>query len=154
MSVLNITPKSISDLAGLRPGDAILKINDVQTSWMEHNRAKTEMIQSGNEIKLTIKRQAVDITKLQVTPLRQLKSNSPVSPVFYTAPPPAPKTNLTVEKTDYIDIGSSHNRAAMPFNREVGNTIEYKAAKPSNWKEGDYKKLMENPNEKEQSKII
>lgn len=26
----------------------------------------------------------------------------------------------------------------MPFNREIGNTIVYQAAKPNNWKPGDY----------------
>jgi hypothetical protein len=28
----------------------------------------------------------------------------------------------------------------MPFNREVGNTIVYEAAKPTNWQPGDYTK--------------
>ena len=99
LSILQITPNSISDVAGLRPGDAILKINDVETSWMEHSRAKQELIRSGNEIKLTIQRAAVDISKPQFTPLSQLKSNMPVNPATYTPPPPAPKTNLTAEKT-------------------------------------------------------
>jgi len=104
LSILNIIPNSISDLAGLKPGDAIVKINDVETSWMEHSRAKQELIRSGNEIKLTIKRQAVDITKPQFTPLAQLKSKQPVNPATYTPPPPAPKTNLTVEKTVKIHL--------------------------------------------------
>jgi hypothetical protein len=32
----------------------------------------------------------------------------------------------------------------MPFNREVGNTIDYKAAKPANWKPGDYTQWTNN----------
>ena len=66
---------------------------------MEHNRAKQELTRSGNEIKLTIKRHAVDTSKPQFTPLTQLKTKTPFSPTFYTPPPPAPKTKLEVEKT-------------------------------------------------------
>lgn len=33
-------------------------------------------------------------------------------------------------------IGSSHNRAAMPFDARVGNEMTYQAAKPSNWQPG------------------
>jgi hypothetical protein len=40
-------------------------------------------------------------------------------------------------------IGSSHNRAPMPFNREIGNTIVYQATKPANWQPGDYTKWTE-----------
>jgi len=38
----------------------------------------------------------------------------------------------------------------MPFNRQVGNSIDYRAAKPTNWKDGDYKKYIE----KEPGKIL
>jgi hypothetical protein len=37
----------------------------------------------------------------------------------------------------------------MPFNVKVGDSIEYKAAKPTNWKDGDYKKIMNNTVEME-----
>jgi hypothetical protein len=37
----------------------------------------------------------------------------------------------------------------MPFNREVGSSIDYKAAKPANWQPGDYTQFME-PNEQHQ----
>ena len=56
LSILQITPHSIADLAGLRPGDAITHINGVETNWMEHSRAKTELIRCGNDFKLTIER--------------------------------------------------------------------------------------------------
>ena len=37
----------------------------------------------------------------------------------------------------------------MPFNVKVGSEIEYKAAKPTNWKDGDYKKIINNSIERE-----
>lgn len=43
-----------------------------------------------------------------------------------------------------INIGTSHNRAPMPFNTRVGNGIDYKSAKPTNWTEGDYTKWSQN----------
>ena len=50
LSILQITPNSIADKAGLKIGDAIIKINDQDTVWMEHNRAKMELIRSGKII--------------------------------------------------------------------------------------------------------
>lgn len=35
-----------------------------------------------------------------------------------------------------MHIGSSHNRAAMPFDARVGNEMTYQAAKPANWQPG------------------
>lgn len=37
----------------------------------------------------------------------------------------------------------------MPFNKEVGNSIDYKSAKPTNWKAGDYTKWAPQPAQKE-----
>lgn len=56
LSILSVAPGSVADLAGLRAGDAIVKINDMDTSWMEHSRAKTEIVRCGNDFRLTIRR--------------------------------------------------------------------------------------------------
>ena len=32
----------------------------------------------------------------------------------------------------------------MPFNAQVGSTIDYKSAKPTNWKQGDYTQWIDN----------
>jgi C-terminal processing protease CtpA/Prc len=40
----------------LLAGDAILKINDQETSWMDHQKAKSQLQMQGNEINLTIER--------------------------------------------------------------------------------------------------
>ena len=40
----------------------------------------------------------------------------------------------------------------MPFNSQVGSTIDYKAAKPTNWKDGDYKKWTAESTEKDPCK--
>jgi hypothetical protein len=93
----------------------------------------------------------VDINKpTQLTPLNQLKTNAPVNPSQLGPPPPARKTDLTVDKSDSIKIGSSHNRAPMPFNSAVGTTMDYKASKPENWQAGDYTKWTGDPQQQPQ----
>ena len=56
MNKKEITPGTIADQVGLRPGDAILKINNIDTNWMEHNRAKQEIMNAGNEFWLLVER--------------------------------------------------------------------------------------------------
>ncbi len=53
---LEVTENSLADHVGLRPGDAIIKINNAETSWMEHNRAKQEIINAGDEVWITVVR--------------------------------------------------------------------------------------------------
>ena len=57
-------------------------------------------------------------------------------------------------KQESIAIGSSHNRAPMPFNKQVGNGIDYVSSKPTNWKPGDYTKWTNEPGAKEQRNFI
>jgi S1-C subfamily serine protease len=54
--VSNVESGSVADYAGLRAGDVILSINDVNVMAMDHNRAKMEFLRCGNDFKLTIKR--------------------------------------------------------------------------------------------------
>ncbi len=41
----------------------------------------------------------------------------------------------------------------MPFNREIGNSVVYQAAKPNNWQPGDYTKWT-NDNESNQNNYL
>ena len=54
---------------------------------------------------------------------------------------------------EFIDIGTSHNRAPMPFNKDVGSSVDYRATKPTNWKDGDYKKWINNSTEQDPGNI-
>lgn len=51
-----VTPNSIAEQVGLRPGDAILKINNMETSWMDHNRGKQEIVCAGDDFWLEVQR--------------------------------------------------------------------------------------------------
>lgn len=135
LSVLEVTMGSVAAQVGLKPGDAILKINNVDTNWMDHNRAKQELMDAGDAFWLLVERNAVNTFKPQVTPLSALKTRKPVN--NYPTPQPV-KTSLAADKMPTINIGTSHNRAPMPFNRNVGSSVVYQAQKADNWKEGDY----------------
>ena len=41
-----VSDNSIAQRAGLRSGDAIVKINETETQWMDHARAKQEIIRT------------------------------------------------------------------------------------------------------------
>lgn len=110
LSILSVVSNSVAERCGLRVGDAILKINDVETSWMSHSQAKQEIIRAGNDFVLLVERNAVDPSKPAVakTPINKLKVNAPVDPWALSPPPPATKTDLTIEKK--VILGSRLNR--------------------------------------------
>lgn len=140
LSILDVTQHSLAHQVGLRPGDAIIKVNNSETGWMDHNRAKQEIMNTGDEIWLTIVRNAVNTFKPQVTPLSALKMNVPHNSGRYPVAAPI-QTSLAADKQPSILVGSSHNRAPMPFNKNIGTSVVYQAAKPSNWQAGDYTRL-------------
>jgi hypothetical protein len=59
LSILQITANSIAEKAGLKIGDEIIKINDLDTKRMEHNRAKMELMRCG--IKKFFERKFIDL---------------------------------------------------------------------------------------------
>jgi C-terminal processing protease CtpA/Prc len=92
---LKVTEGSVAYNAGLRAGDTILAINDIDTSKLEHNEAKQEIILAGDEFRLIVLRNSIDITKPKYTPLSQLRS-LPIKDLG--KPAEIPKTDLTVLK--------------------------------------------------------
>lgn len=46
----------MGDRSGLRPGDGILKINNVPATYLDHEQAKMEIIRSGNELDFVVQR--------------------------------------------------------------------------------------------------
>ena len=51
-----MNPNSISGHAGLKVGDAIVRIGKTDVTGFTHEQARGEMIRSGNEIELMVQR--------------------------------------------------------------------------------------------------
>ncbi|XP_050391381.1 PDZ and LIM domain protein 3 isoform X1 [Patella vulgata] len=119
LSIQVVQPNSVAERSGLKPQDAILRINNSAADNFSHEDAKMEIVRSGNDIQLLIQRGAVKIWKPQVTNLSELRPAElkPVKTQGGQEFAPVQKTSLAVNKPDTgpCTIGSSHNRAAKPF---------------------------------------
>uniref|UniRef100_A0A2C9KYK9 PDZ and LIM domain protein 3 n=1 Tax=Biomphalaria glabrata TaxID=6526 RepID=A0A2C9KYK9_BIOGL len=73
LSIQSVNPGSVSEQCGLKPGDAILAINNSTSDAMTHDEAKAEIMRSGDQIYMLVERGAVKIWKPQVTPLNELR---------------------------------------------------------------------------------
>ncbi|KAL3861213.1 hypothetical protein ACJMK2_007263 [Sinanodonta woodiana] len=62
LHVAHVSPGSVSGRAGLKIGDVILKIDNVDVSSFTHDDARGEMIRAGNNFNLTIQRDGVPVT--------------------------------------------------------------------------------------------
>ncbi|XP_064611426.1 uncharacterized protein LOC135475451 isoform X2 [Liolophura sinensis] len=56
-----VSPKGRAEGAGLRPGDAVIKIAETSVMGYTHDAAKGEMNRAGNEFLITVQRDAVDV---------------------------------------------------------------------------------------------
>ncbi|CAL1528978.1 unnamed protein product [Lymnaea stagnalis] len=54
LSIQSVNPGSVSERCGLKPGDAILSINNTTSDAMTHDEAKAEIMRSGNEIYMLV----------------------------------------------------------------------------------------------------
>ncbi|GAB1607270.1 PDZ and LIM domain protein 3-like isoform X1 [Argonauta hians] len=119
LSIQVVQPGSVSDCAGAKAGDGILMINNTNTDHLTHEQAKMEIIRSGNDLNLLVKRGAVSIWKPKVTPLSELRP-SELKPVISATGEEVMAVQKTSLAKEYVDepctIGSSHNRSARPFN--------------------------------------
>lgn len=123
LSVQKVTNDSLAEKAGLQPGDAILKINNLSTENMRHKDAQDTVVKAGNNFEITLQRGAVKVWKPTVTPLPELKTGPKQH--ISSEPRVVTKTSLAANPKEVQPIGSSHNLKATPFGvRQVnGDTV-------------------------------
>lgn len=135
LSIQLVNPDTPAHAYGLNAGDQVISINGRVVTHLSHQEAKMEITRSGNELELTVIKGAVNPQSVpKPQPLAQLRSG----PVHQMPTPQVVKPNFALPNQPQMHIGSSHNRAAMPFDARVGNELTYQAAKPTNWQPGDY----------------
>ncbi|XP_057368889.1 PDZ and LIM domain protein Zasp-like [Daphnia carinata] len=110
LTVLRVNMGSLAETAGLKAGDAILRVNDIDVMRLRHQEALDTISQAGNQFQLHIGR--AGIWKPQVTPL--------VEPVQVpTGESLLTKTSLALHHEEAPRIGSAHNTKAAPFTSSV-----------------------------------
>lgn len=121
LSIQSVNPNSVSEQCGLKPGDAILAINNHNSDAMTHDDAKDEIMRSNNHITMLVERGAVKIWKPQVTPMSELRPQELRTITAATGEDvtPVQRTSLAINKPpdSPCTIGSSHNRSAQPFGK-------------------------------------
>ncbi|CAF0767284.1 unnamed protein product [Didymodactylos carnosus] len=140
LSVQLVNPNTPAQQSGLAPGDQVLTINGRNVTSVSHQEAKMEITRSGNDLELIIVKGAVDISSsnqpLKPQSVSQLRTG-PVQQIPTTANDTA-RQSYAVEKPEPTRIGSSHNRAPMPFDKRVGNELVYQSAKSANWEPANF----------------
>lgn len=113
--VQKVNGGSPAEAAGLKAGDAVIKVNNTDMFNLRHKDAQDVIVRAGNNFEMTVQRGG-STWKPQVTPLGS------------TIPPagtpggisPVTKTSLAAKKQDGPLIGSGHNFSPKPFLNGTG----------------------------------
>ncbi|XP_020714829.1 PDZ and LIM domain protein Zasp isoform X6 [Ceratitis capitata] len=108
--VQKVNGGSLAEKAGLIPGDAVLKINDVDVFNLRHKDAQDVVVRSGNNFVLTIQRGG-STWRPHITPTGNVPQPQQNSPYLQTVT----KTSLAHKQQESQHIGCGYNNAARPF---------------------------------------
>ncbi|XP_023037583.1 PDZ and LIM domain protein Zasp isoform X2 [Drosophila willistoni] len=106
--VQKVNAGSLSEQAGLLPGDAVIKINEVDVFNFRHKDAQDIVVRSGNNFVITVQRGG-STWRPHVTPTGNVPQ--PNSPYLQTVT----KTSLAHQQQDSQHIGCGYNNSARPF---------------------------------------
>ncbi|XP_076639836.1 PDZ and LIM domain protein Zasp [Colletes latitarsis] len=111
--VQKVNSGSPAEAAGLKAGDAVIRVNNTDMYNLRHKDAQDVIVRAGNNFELTIQRGG-GTWKPHVSPLNStLPSPSPTASIGNIAP--VTKTSLAAKKQDGSNIGSGHNFSPKPF---------------------------------------
>lgn len=115
LSVQKVSNGSLAEKAGLQPGDAILKINDLATENLRHKEAQDALVRAGNHFEVLVQRGGTKLWKPSVTALAtDIHSvSNDIKPVT--------KTSLAHTPQETTPIGAAHNVKAKPFGQQNGD---------------------------------
>ncbi|KAK9306908.1 hypothetical protein QLX08_002545 [Tetragonisca angustula] len=117
--VQKVNNGSPAEAAGLRAGDAVIRVNNTEVYNLRHKDAQDVIVRAGNNFELTVQRGS-GTWKPHVTPISSsLPSPSPTGGLGNIAP--VTKTSLAANKKDGPHIGSGHNFSPKPFLNGTGD---------------------------------
>ncbi|XP_019890161.1 PDZ and LIM domain protein Zasp isoform X10 [Musca domestica] len=111
--VQKVNGGSLAEQAGLLPGDAVIKINDVDVFNLRHKEAQDIVVRSGNNFVMTVQRGG-STWRPHVQPTGNVPQPNQSHLQTVT------KTSLAHKQQDSQHIGCGYNNAAKPF----GNTVD------------------------------
>ncbi|XP_076247135.1 PDZ and LIM domain protein Zasp isoform X3 [Calliopsis andreniformis] len=110
--VQKVNSGSPAEAAGLKAGDAVIRVNSTDMFNLRHKDAQDVIVRAGNNFEITVQRGG-GTWKPHVSPLGStLPSPSPTAMSNIT---PVTKTSLAAKKQDSVPIGSGHNFSPKPF---------------------------------------
>ncbi|XP_076662405.1 PDZ and LIM domain protein Zasp isoform X2 [Halictus rubicundus] len=116
--VQKVNSGSPAEAAGLKAGDAVIRVNSTEMYNLRHKDAQDVIVRAGNNFEITVQRGG-GTWKPHVTPLgSSMPSPSPTSMGNIT---PVTKTSLAAKKQDGAHIGSGHNFSPKPFLNGTGD---------------------------------
>ncbi|XP_078038459.1 PDZ and LIM domain protein 5-like isoform X6 [Augochlora pura] len=119
--VQKVNSGSPAEAAGLKAGDAVIRVNSTEMYNLRHKDAQDVIVRAGNNFEVTVQRGG-GTWKPHVTPLgSSMPSPSPTSMGNIT---PVTKTSLAAKKQDGSHIGSGHNFSPKPFLNGTGDSIK------------------------------
>ncbi|XP_071569654.1 uncharacterized protein [Temnothorax nylanderi] len=117
--VQKVNSGSPAEAAGLKAGDAVIKVNTTDMYNLRHKDAQDVIVKAGNNFEITVQRGG-STWKPHVTPATaSLPSPMHTAPASNIAP--VTKTSLAAKKQDGPLIGGGHNFSPKPFLNGTGD---------------------------------
>ncbi|XP_077264043.1 PDZ and LIM domain protein Zasp isoform X1 [Temnothorax americanus] len=117
--VQKVNSGSPAEAAGLKAGDAVIKVNTTDMYNLRHKDAQDVIVKAGNNFEITVQRGG-STWKPHVTP-----ATASLPSPMHTAPAgniaPVTKTSLAAKKQDGPLIGGGHNFSPKPFLNGTGD---------------------------------
>ncbi|XP_028982396.1 PDZ and LIM domain protein Zasp [Diachasma alloeum] len=111
--VQKVNNGSPAEAAGLRAGDAVIKVNNTEMFSLRHKDAQDVIVRAGNSFEVTVQRGG-STWRPSVSPVTpSIPSPQPHMPVGNISP--VTKTSLAAKKPEGPLIGSGHNFSPKPF---------------------------------------
>ncbi|XP_028048614.1 PDZ and LIM domain protein Zasp isoform X4 [Monomorium pharaonis] len=111
--VQKVNSGSPAEAAGLKAGDAVIKVNTTDMYNLRHKDAQDVIVKAGNNFEITVQRGG-STWKPHVTPTTA-NLPSPVHTASTGNITPVTKTSLAAKKQDGPLIGTGHNFSPKPF---------------------------------------
>ncbi|XP_014477452.1 PREDICTED: uncharacterized protein LOC106745932 isoform X4 [Dinoponera quadriceps] len=117
--VQKVNSGSPAEAAGLKAGDAVIKVNTTDMYNLRHKDAQDVIVRAGNNFEITVQRGG-STWKPHVTPATA-SLPSPMHTASTANIAPVTKTSLAAKKPDGPLIGSGHNFSPKPFLNGTGD---------------------------------